>query len=92
MEMYDLKPDAPSEVRGEFDPVHTNVPGIDVSEHLPMHCRVADKFALIRSIAHNFADHGGGHKRFLTGRDPKTPTKFIVDTPMVGSMVYARWG
>jgi hypothetical protein len=88
MEMYDLKPDAPSEVRGAFDPVRTNVPGIDVSEHLPMHCRVADRFALIRSIAHNFADHGGGHKRFLTGRDPKKPTEFIVDTPMVGSMVY----
>jgi hypothetical protein len=79
MEMYDLKPDAPSEVRGEFEPVRTNVPGIDVSEHLPMHCRVADKFALIRSIAHTFADHGGGHKRFLTGRDPKQPTEFIVD-------------
>src|SRR5207237_10372091 len=74
--------------RGEFRPVRTNVPGIDVCEHLPMHTRIADKFTLIRSIAHNFSDHGGGHKRFLTGRDPQAPTGFVNDHPMVGSMVY----
>jgi len=88
MEMYDMKPDAPAEYRGDFRPVRTNVPGIDVCEHLPMHTRIADKFTIIRSIAHNFADHGGGHKRFLTGRDPASPVGFINDHPMVGSMVY----
>ena len=41
----------------------------------------------MRSIAHEFADHGGGHKRFLTGRDPAQPTGFVNDYPMVGSMV-----
>src|SRR5262249_7080913 len=87
METYDLKPDAPAEYRGEFRPIRTRVPGIDVSEHLPMHARVADKFTIIRSIAHGFADHGGGHKRFLTGRDPSSPVGFINDHPMVGSMV-----
>lgn len=87
METYDMKPDAPSEYRGDFRPVRTKVPGIDVCEHLPMHTRVADRFALIRSIAHNFSDHGGGHKRFLTGRDPRSPVGFINDHPMVGSMV-----
>jgi len=86
METYDLKPDAPAEYRGEFRPISTNVSGIDVCEHLPLHARVADKFSLIRSIAHNFADHGGGHKKFLTGRDPRLPTGFINDHPMVGSM------
>ena len=88
MEMYDMKPDAPAEYRGDFRPVRTNVPGIDVCEHLPMHTRIADKFTIIRSIAHNFADHGGGHKRFLTGRDPASPVGFVNDHPMVGSMVY----
>jgi hypothetical protein len=48
---------------------------------------VADRFTVIRSVAHTFADHGGGHKRFLTGRDPNEPTGFINDHPMVGSMV-----
>src|SRR5262245_20646237 len=86
METYDLKPDAPAEYRGEFKPIRTNVPGIDVCEHLPLHARVADRFSLIRSIAHNFADHGGGHKKFLTGRDPREPTGFVNDHPMVGSM------
>src|SRR5262249_36224392 len=40
-----------------------------------------------RSVAHTFADHGGGHKRFLTGRDPREPAGFVNDYPMVGSMV-----
>ncbi len=87
METYDMKPDAPAEYRGAFRPIRTNVPGIDVCEHLPRHARIADRFALIRSIAHQFADHGGGHKRFLTGRDPRQPTGFVNDYPMVGSMV-----
>src|SRR5262245_49750872 len=88
METYDLKPDAPSEYRGDFRPIRTVVPGLDVCELLPMHARVADRFAIVRSIAHNFADHGGGHKRFLTGRDPASPVGFVNDHPMVGSMVY----
>jgi Protein of unknown function (DUF1501) len=87
METYDMKPDAPAEYRGDFKPIKTNVPGIDVCELLPRHARMADKFSLIRSIAHNFSDHGGGHKRFLTGRDPLSPVGFVNDYPMIGSMV-----
>ncbi len=87
METYDLKPNAPSDYRGLYRPIATNVPGIDVCEKLPLHAKVADKYALIRSCAHNFADHGGGHKRFLTGRDPNEPAGFVNDHPMVGSMV-----
>ncbi len=56
-------------------------------EHLPLHARVADRFNVIRSIAHQFADHGGGHKRFLTGRDPKEPTGFVNDYPAVPSSI-----
>jgi hypothetical protein len=87
METFDMKPDAPAEYRGAYRPIRTNVPGIDVCEHLPLHAKIADKYALIRSIAHQFADHGGGHKRFLTGRDPLEPTGFVNDYPAVGSMV-----
>jgi hypothetical protein len=87
LETYDMKPAAPAEYRGDFRPVATNVPGIQVCELLPLHARVADKFALIRSIAHTFADHGGGHKRFLTGREPRSPVGFVNDHPMVGSLV-----
>ncbi len=86
METYDLKPDAASDYRGEFSPISSVVPGLDVCELLPKHAAVADKFNIIRSIHHGFADHGGGHKRFLTGRKPATPTGFVNDKPCVGSM------
>jgi hypothetical protein len=87
METYDLKPDAPAEFRGEFRPIPTVVPGLDVCEHLPLHAKLADRFTIVRSVAHEFADHGGGHKRFLTGRLPAEPTGFINDAPMIGSVV-----
>ena len=83
---FDMKPDAPDEYRGAYKPIHTNVPGIDICEHLPRLATVTDKYSIIRSVAHRFADHGGGHKRFLTGRDPISPVGFVNDTPMVGSM------
>ena len=89
MEMYDMKPEAPKEYRGQFMPIKTNVPGMDVCELLPQHAKVADKFNIIRSIHHGFADHGGGHKRFLTGRKPATPTGTLNNTPCVGSMASA---
>jgi hypothetical protein len=87
MEMYDLKPDAPLEYRGAFQPINTNVPGIDVGELLPLHAKCADKFNIVRSIAHQFADHGGGHKRFMMARDPREPAGFVNDFPAVPSMV-----
>lgn len=87
MEMYDMKPDAPAEYRGRFSPVNSNVPGIDVCELMPRHAKIADQYNVIRSVAHTFADHGGGHKRFLTGRDPLEPTGFVNDFPMAGSFV-----
>lgn len=87
LDMYDMKPEAPSDYRGDFRPIPTNVPGIDVCELFPRHAKIADKFSVIRSIAHEFADHGGGHKRFMTGRNPKEPVGFVNDYPAVGSMV-----
>jgi len=87
VDTYDMKPDAPLEIRGAYRPIATNVPGIEVCELLPLHARCADRYSLIRSVTHEFADHGGGHKRFLTGRAPKEPTGFVNDAPMAGSYV-----
>lgn len=87
METYDMKPEAPSEYRGDFRPIKTNVPGIEVCELLPLHTKIADKFSIIRSIHHEFADHGGAHKRMMTGRPPKTPTGTVNDAPAVSSIV-----
>ncbi|HYT89051.1 MAG TPA: DUF1501 domain-containing protein, partial [Gemmataceae bacterium] len=50
MDMYDLKPDAPAEFRGEFNPIQTNVPGVQICEHFPQQARMWDKLACIRSI------------------------------------------
>lgn len=90
LETYDMKPDAPSEYRGLFSPIRTNVKGIEVCELLPRHAKCADKFTIIRSIHHEFNDHGGGHKRFLTGRSPALPTGFVNDAPAVTSIINKR--
>jgi hypothetical protein len=50
MDMYDLKPDAPKEFRGEFNPIATNVPGVEISEHFPQQAKMWDKLACVRSI------------------------------------------
>ena len=56
-DMFDLKLDAPSEIRGEFRPIATNVPGIQICEHLPRLARITDKLAIIRSMADAVDDH-----------------------------------
>jgi len=84
-DMFDMKPDAPAEVRGEFKPISTNVPGIDICELMPELARVADKYTILRScgIGNETWEHSGG-AYWLTGnpRRPSTP-KY----PMYGSVV-----
>jgi hypothetical protein len=87
MDMYDMKPNAPVEYRGAFHPIHTNVNGIELCELMPRHAKIADKFSVVRSVAHNFADHGGGHKRMMTGRIPATPVDTVNDAPATGSII-----
>jgi uncharacterized protein (DUF1501 family) len=87
IDLYDLKPDAPAEIRSVYRPIPTKVAGMRISELLPRQAQVADRFALIRSMTHDFADHGGGHKRFMTGRIPNDPTGFVNDAPSVASIV-----
>ena len=87
MDTYDLKPETPLEYRGEFAPIRSNVPGIEVGELLPLHAKIADKFSLIRSASHGFGDHDGAHKRMLTGRIPKSAVGFVNDAPSVGCIV-----
>jgi uncharacterized protein (DUF1501 family) len=67
LETYDPKPEAPAEYRGPWRAISTNVPGIRISEILPRHARIADKFAIIRSCSHETTAHEGGKKRMLTG-------------------------
>ncbi|MDA1163262.1 MAG: DUF1501 domain-containing protein [Planctomycetota bacterium] len=87
METYDLKPDAPAEYRGEMRPISSVVPGMDVCELLPMHAKVADKFNIIRSISHGFANHAGGAGRFLSGYNPLRPLDPLAQYPCLGPVV-----
>ncbi len=67
-DMWDLKPDAPAEVRGDFNPINTVVPGIQVSDVLPGISKVTDKLAILRSMTHGDADHGRGFHIMMTGK------------------------
>lgn len=67
-ETFDLKPDAPLEMRGEFKPIPTRTPGLHISEHLPGLARRSEKWALVRSLTHPSNDHSGAHHIMLTGR------------------------
>jgi hypothetical protein len=70
IDMYDLKPDAPAEFRGEFRPTQTNQPGTHVSEHLPRHARLMDRLSVVRSVTHTNAGHGMGTHWMMTGYVP----------------------
>jgi hypothetical protein len=83
MDTFDLKPDAPSEYRGEFNPIDTNVPGVRISEHLPNLAKVADKYAILRGVSHTLAAHELGKMYMNTGNRPLPSLTF----PGYGSVV-----
>jgi hypothetical protein len=83
MDTFDLKPNAPKEYRGEFDPITTNVPGIEISEHLPKLARCADKYAILRGVSHSLAAHEFGTKYMNTGNRPIPSLEF----PGLGAVV-----
>ncbi len=66
-DMWDLKPDAPSEIRGDFKPIPTAVPGIQVSDIMPRIATVTDKLAILRGMTHTDSDHGRGFHVMMTG-------------------------
>ncbi len=71
---FDLKPEAPLEVRGEFKPIPTNVPGMQVCEHLPRLAQRSHQWAVLRSLTHPTNGHTEGHYFMLTGRSVLPPT------------------
>src|SRR5262245_49364348 len=69
LDTWDMKPDAPREIRGPFKPIRTNNPDIQISEIFPLHAKLADKFSLVRSCYHTAAAvHDTGHQMMQTGR------------------------
>jgi hypothetical protein len=94
LDIWDLKPDAPREIRGEFRPAPTSVPGIAISEHLPRLAQLANHYAVVRSVNHRDNDHAIGAYLALTGYShPRNdvlgiePPASPQDLPSLGSVL-----
>ena len=92
LDTWDMKPDVPAEVRGEFKPIATKTPGLQICEHFPRLSQQTDKLAVIRSMAHRDVAHLSSVHHLMTGRlaprpnsDADAPSRN--DTPHVGSML-----
>jgi len=70
IDMWDLKPEAPAEYRGDFKPIATKLPGVQISEHLPLSARALDKFSVLRSVTHPDSGHESASHYLLTGYRP----------------------
>ena len=77
---FDLKPNAPDTIRGEFNPIATQTAGIQICEHLPLLAACSDQWALVRSLTHPYNEHSLGHHVMLTGRTPQ-PVGFDSNRP-----------
>ncbi len=89
-EMFDPKPAAPVEIRGEFKPIATKIAGVQFAEHLPKLAGIAGKLAVVRSIHHNQGNHGAGNHYMMTGAPPRIPVgcgAFVSFHPSLGSVV-----
>jgi hypothetical protein len=80
LETFDPKPNAPAEFRGPYGPISTNVPGIQIGELLPRLSKIADKYALLRSVAHTGGGHPSGSLQLLGG-DPDPNDKLVPHYP-----------
>jgi Protein of unknown function (DUF1501) len=91
LEMWDPKPQAPVEVRGEFDSIETALPGVRFGEHIPRIARLADRFTVIRSVSHDDLDHGSATYLSLTGRPhpvkSSNPAPSPNDYPTYGALL-----
>lgn len=90
-DMWDPKPDAPEEVRGEFGVIDTNVPGIRLSDMLPMSAKMMDKWSIVRSLNHHDAGHSTGDQICFTGYNTgPNPDENV--HPSIGSIVSKQFG
>lgn len=88
IDSFDPQPDAPSEIRGEFKAIDTNVPGIRLSEHLPLTAKITDKIAIVRSLSSNIAAHEQASDYLMTGYKPIPTLRY----PAYGAVVAKELG
>ena len=83
LDMYDMKPDMPAEIRGKYLPSPTNIPGLHLCEHLPKLRKCAEKFSLIRSMYANTSKHGEGDVDIMCG----SPLDRNLQAPGIGAVL-----
>jgi len=89
LDTWDMKPDAPEDIRGKFKPISTDVPGVQICEHFPRMARMMDKVALIRSLHYSTgASHENGQRWMMTGHDFDASNK----QPHMGSIISRLYG
>src|SRR6185295_12561596 len=89
LDTWDMKPDAPSDVRGKFSPIKTNVKGVQICEHFPLMARMMDKVALIRSLHYSSgSSHENGQRWMMTGHDFNEANP----QPFMGSVISRVFG
>lgn len=76
LDTFDLKPEAPAEFRGEFNPIATTVPGVQICEHLPKLAACADRYTILRGVSHTLAAHELGSSYVHTGNRPISSLQF----------------
>ncbi len=94
-ETFDPKPSAPAEIRGEFRPIHTRIPGALFSEHMQRLAALGDQLAVVRSIRHDQGNHGAGNHYMMTGAPPRIPVgcgAFVSFHPSLGSVTARERG
>ncbi|RPI73940.1 MAG: DUF1501 domain-containing protein, partial [Planctomycetaceae bacterium] len=92
MDTYDMKPQAPAEYRGIWNPISTNVDGFEITELFPLQAQRADKFSIVRSLYHNNGDHFAGGHYMLTGRGGASGADTPGKSPFVGAIATAVTG
>ncbi len=92
MDTYDMKPEAPAEYRGLWNPIRTNVPGMEITELFPRQAKVADKFSIVRSLHHDTGDHFTGGHYMLTSRGGASGADTTGKSPSIGSIVTKTLG
>src|SRR5580704_4388570 len=80
LDTFDMKPDAPAGIRGEFKPIATGQPALSVTEHLPRFSTVIDRFAQVRSVTHKLRSHNSATYYSLTGHAPPVDDIRLRDT------------
>lgn len=92
MDLYDMKPEAPAEYRGIWQPIATNVPGFEITELFPRQAKVADKFSIVRSLHHDTGDHFAGGHWMLTSRGGASGANTAGHYPSIASIATRMTG